>query len=115
MGFRIQEEIETKLHYEDVALIAVCAGVYLAECGDQVNPEVKQRLDRLVNRLGKEMYSTPNERELLDQNVLLYMKGERSKGSYKCSCGCNVFGKFKDSEYPEFYVCNACGTEYNTD
>jgi hypothetical protein len=55
MGFDIREEVTTTLHYKDIALIAVAIGEYKRVHGRYVDPEVVERADRLVERLGSEM------------------------------------------------------------
>lgn len=59
MGFDINEEITTKLHYKDVSLISVALNMYLESAGKAVDSEVSQRATRLVNRLGNELYDCP--------------------------------------------------------
>ena len=56
MGFTINETIDTKLHYKDIALIAVALGLYQEKYKDTANPETLQRAKNLVDRLGYEMY-----------------------------------------------------------
>lgn len=55
MGFTINETIITKLHYNDIALIAVAMGEYQRIYKDTADVEVLQRMVRLVDRLGVEM------------------------------------------------------------
>ena len=57
MGFYINEEIKTKLHYKDISLIAVAFGDYIERYNDNINEEQKLRMNKLVNRLGQEMYN----------------------------------------------------------
>ena len=57
MGFYINEEILTKLHWKDVTLITVAIGQYIEEYGDRMDPEQRSRMNNLVNRLGKELYN----------------------------------------------------------
>ena len=59
MGFHINEEIETKLHYKDISLIAIAFGDYQERFKDSANKEVLDRMKNLVNRLGIEMYNNP--------------------------------------------------------
>ena len=60
MGFYINEEIETKLHYKDIALITVAFSDYIEKYGDKMDEEQKTRINKLVNRLGNEMYNHPD-------------------------------------------------------
>jgi hypothetical protein len=60
MGFYIKEEIKTKLHYKDIALITVAFGDYIENYGDKMGTEQKTRMNKLVNRLGNEMYNHPD-------------------------------------------------------
>jgi hypothetical protein len=55
MGFTINETITTKLHYKDIALIAITMGMYQDKYKDSADPEVIVRMRNLVNRLGSEM------------------------------------------------------------
>jgi len=57
MGFYINEEIETKLHYKDISLISVAFGIYQEQFKDTADKEVLERMKDLVNRLGYEMYN----------------------------------------------------------
>ena len=59
MGFYIKEEIETKLHYKDIALITAAFGDHIEKYGDKMDEEQKTRMNKLVNRLGNEMYNHP--------------------------------------------------------
>jgi hypothetical protein len=59
MGFYINERIETKLDYKDVALIAVVFGDYQERFKDTADKEVLRRMKNLVDRLGVEMYNNP--------------------------------------------------------
>lgn len=59
MGFFINEKIKTELHYKDISLITVAFGNYIELYGNNMNEEQKQRMNNLVNRLGKEMYDNP--------------------------------------------------------
>ena len=60
MSFNINEYITTKLHYKDIALIAVAIGDYQERHKD-ADKEVLQRMTNLVNRLGSEMYNCPED------------------------------------------------------
>ena len=57
MGFTINETITTKLHYKDIALIATAMGEYQQLYKETANKEILQRMTRLVDRLGEEMYN----------------------------------------------------------
>jgi predicted SpoU family rRNA methylase len=63
MGFYINEEIETKLHYKDISLIAAAFGAYQERFNDTADKEVLDRMRDLVNRLGIEMYNNPKNEE----------------------------------------------------
>lgn len=60
MGFYINEEIETKLHYKDISLIAAAFGDYQERFNDTADKEVLDRMTNLVNRLSTEMYNHPH-------------------------------------------------------
>lgn len=60
MGFYINEEIETKLHFKDIVLITAAFGDYIEKYGERMDEEQKTRMNKLVNRLGKEMYDNPD-------------------------------------------------------
>lgn len=60
MGFTINETITTELHYKDVALIAVAMGLYQDQYKETSDKDVLERMRRLVNRLGKEVYNHPD-------------------------------------------------------
>jgi len=64
MGFNINEEITTKLHHKDIALIAVAMGMYQEKYKDTAKKDVLERMRRLVDRLGREMADCPQEDEL---------------------------------------------------
>jgi hypothetical protein len=55
MGFTINKEITTKLHYKDVALIAVALNEYQRLHKDSTEEEAIERMVNLVNRLGREL------------------------------------------------------------
>lgn len=57
MGFTINEEITTKLHYKDIASIMVLVGLYTEVYKETADKEFLKRINNLVNRLGKEMYN----------------------------------------------------------
>jgi hypothetical protein len=57
MGFNINEEISTKLHYKDIVLIAVAMGEYQRLYKEKSDKKTIDRMIKLVNRLGKEMYN----------------------------------------------------------
>lgn len=59
MGFYINEEITTKLHYKDISLIAVAFGDYQERFKETADKEILDRMKNLVNRLGVEMYNSP--------------------------------------------------------
>jgi hypothetical protein len=63
MGSYINEEITTKLHYEDIVLIAVAFGEFARLNADSMDKEQKERMSNLVRRLGAEMYSSPKNNE----------------------------------------------------
>ena len=56
MGFTINKEITTKLHYKDVALIAVAMGIYQETYKETADKDILDRMKKLVDRLGREMY-----------------------------------------------------------
>lgn len=60
MGFYINEEIETKLHWKDVTLIGVAINNHIERYGDKIDDEQKERMLRLTNRLHQEMYDNPD-------------------------------------------------------
>jgi hypothetical protein len=64
MGFNINEVIKTELHYKEIANIAVAVGEYLRVHKDTANKDVLLSMERLVNRLGEEMYNCPEEDNL---------------------------------------------------
>lgn len=55
MGFTINEKIKTELHYKDISLIAVAFGEFVDRNGVRMDKEQIQRMEDLVNRLGREM------------------------------------------------------------
>ena len=61
MGYSINETINTELHYNDIALIAVAMGEYQGRYKDTADKKVLDRMKRLVNRLGKEMADCPQD------------------------------------------------------
>lgn len=61
MGFNINEIITTKLHYKEIALIAVAMGEYQRLYKDTAEKKVLQEMEQLVNRLGSEMYNCPDD------------------------------------------------------
>jgi predicted SpoU family rRNA methylase len=61
MGFTINEEITTTLHYKDICLIAVTFGEYQTLYKDTADEEILTRMRNLVNRLGVEMYNTKDD------------------------------------------------------
>lgn len=61
MGFTINEETTTKLHYKDIALITVAFEEYIRLYGSKMDKEQKSRMNNLVNRLGKEMANCKNK------------------------------------------------------
>ena len=63
MGFFINEEIQTKLHYKDIVLIAVAFNEYIEKFSDNMDDEQKTRMNKLVNRLGIEMYNNSRNNE----------------------------------------------------
>jgi hypothetical protein len=60
MGFYINEEIETKLNFKDILLITVAFGDYIEKYDEKIDNEQKTRMNKLVNRLGQEMYNHPD-------------------------------------------------------
>lgn len=60
MGFTINETITTELHYKDIALIAVAMGEYQRLYKETADKKTLQRMIRLVNRLGEELYNHPD-------------------------------------------------------
>ena len=60
MGFTINETIKTELHYKDIALIAIALGEYQMRYKKTADKEILERMARLVNRLGQEMYNNPD-------------------------------------------------------
>lgn len=69
MGFSINEEIVTKLHYKDVVLIGMAFGMYQDKYKDEANDEVLVRMRNLVNRLGTELYDYKGD-ELKTDNIM---------------------------------------------
>ena len=63
MSFYINEEIDTKLNYKDISLIAVAFGEFTRLNGDSMDEEQKKRMANLVNRLGVEMHNNPKNDE----------------------------------------------------
>ena len=61
MGFNINETVTTKLHYEDIALIAVAMGIYQDQYKDTADKDTLDRMRKLVDRLGHEMANCPQE------------------------------------------------------
>lgn len=59
MGFYINKEIKTELHYKDIVLITVSFGEYIRLYGKIMDKEQKTRMDKLVSRLGREMSNHP--------------------------------------------------------
>jgi hypothetical protein len=60
MGFYIHEEFETKLHFKDVCCIQMAISHHLEEHGEHIDSEMKTRMNKLINRLGREMYDHPD-------------------------------------------------------
>jgi hypothetical protein len=60
MGFTINETITTELHYKDIAVISVAIGEYQRLHKKTGDNEFYDRMTRLVNRLGEEMYNHPD-------------------------------------------------------
>ena len=60
MGFTINEEIITKLHYKDIALITVAFGEYQRLYSNTAEKDVLDRMRYLVDRLGDELYNHPD-------------------------------------------------------
>ena len=57
MGFTINKEITTKLHYKDIACICSAVYVYQESCKNSSgDKEILDRMKKLVDRLGREMY-----------------------------------------------------------
>jgi hypothetical protein len=61
MGFTINGEITTKLHYKDIALIAVAMGEYQRLYMETADKDIIDRMRNLVNRLGNEMADCPQD------------------------------------------------------
>lgn len=59
----INEEITTKLHYKDIALIAVAMGIYQEKYKRTASKDVLIRMERLVNRLGEEMANCTSDKQ----------------------------------------------------
>lgn len=59
MGFYLNKTIKTKLDWEDVVLISTIFGGHKEEYGDKIDKDILVRMDRLVNRLGKELSDNP--------------------------------------------------------
>ena len=59
----INEEIKTILHYKDVSLIAVGLGKLKEVHEEAKHPdkEIIERITKLINRLGEEVYSYPKD------------------------------------------------------
>lgn len=60
MGFYINEEITTKLHYKDISLISVAFAIYQEQFKDTADKEILDRMRKLVDRLSSEMYNHPD-------------------------------------------------------
>jgi len=60
MGFTINEKFETELHYQDVALISVAFSEKIERHEHTMNQDQLKRMNRLVDRLGVEMYDHPD-------------------------------------------------------
>lgn len=61
MGYTINEEITTTLHYKDICLIATTFGEYQRLYENTADEEIITRMRNLVNRLGVEMYNTKDD------------------------------------------------------
>jgi len=61
MGFTINEEITTRLHYKDIALIAVAMGIYQDLYKNTADKDILDRMRNLVNRLGEEVANCPQD------------------------------------------------------
>lgn len=57
MGFYINEEIETKLHWQDIVCISMAINDHLEKYGDKVDKEISSRMKKLTYRLNQEMYN----------------------------------------------------------
>ena len=64
MSFFVNEEITTKLHYKDICVIAAALHAYQHDYGHRADPEMLDRMRKLVDRLGVEMYNHPKNDEL---------------------------------------------------
>lgn len=60
MGFYINEEIETKLHFKEIIEITVAMNHYIDLYKDRMEDEQKTRMLSIINRLGREMYDHPD-------------------------------------------------------
>lgn len=56
MGFYINKEITTKLHYKDIVIITTAIQERLERYGDKMDKGYKKRSEKLVSRLVDEMY-----------------------------------------------------------
>lgn len=52
-----------------------------------------------------------NNRKLVDANILITLT-KPYEHNFVCSCGCNVFSKYVDSNNKEYYICHGCDNEY---
>ena len=57
MSVSINSEIKTKLTYQEIALLAVAVGNYVDVIKD--DEELVKEFNKLINRLGNEMYAYP--------------------------------------------------------
>ncbi len=55
MGFLINKSINTKLSFDEVALIAVACGEYQRLYKDSASKEVLRNMKNLIDRLGREL------------------------------------------------------------
>lgn len=58
MGFNINEYTTVKLHYKDIALIAVALGKYQQDFSQTADKGILEHAERLTNMLGNEMANT---------------------------------------------------------
>ena len=60
---------------------------------------------------GRKLNKVSNDRELVNGNVMIELT-KPYEHIFRCSCGCNIFSKYVDSECKEIYVCHGCRSEY---
>lgn len=66
--------------------------------------------DYTIEQLEEEINSRERRADLgtlLDRNVIVKIEGK----SFRCPCGCNVFGKYDSG----LFECNSCNERYESD